>query len=124
MLDAIQAVEKLGKVEKDKEAAFISEKLKSHAKQLLILMPNIRTYLISPEESKLEEDQRNGHFATLIGRMRDEMREVQEKNERLMRDLHNERENQRTREEIKMQSKRNIEEAKSRFDQIQLDMRK
>ncbi len=49
---------------------------------------------------------------------------MQEKNERLMRELHNERENQKTREEIKRQSERNIEEAKTRFDQIQLEMRR
>ncbi len=87
---AIQAVYRMSKVEKEKEAEFVSEKLKSHAKQLLILEPSIRKILT--EEKKHEADQRNSELSTL-NRMRDELREVQERNERLMRELYNEKEN-------------------------------
>jgi hypothetical protein len=43
---------------------------------------------------------------------------MKDNNERVMRELYNETENQKTREEIKKQSERNIELAKTHFDKI------
>ncbi len=56
--------------------------------------------------------------------MCNELRDVQEKNDRVMRELYNETENKKTREEIKKQSERNIELTKLHFDQMQLEIRK
>lgn len=43
---------------------------------------------------------------------------MRDKNERVIREIINETENQKTREEIKKQSERNIELAKIHFDKI------
>lgn len=56
--------------------------------------------------------------------MGNELRDLQEKNERFMREIYNETENQKTREEIKKQSERGIELAKIHFDKIQNEMRR
>lgn len=68
--DAINAVDRVKGGEKDK---ILQEKLKSHAKQLIIHVPNLRHYLMSQEEYKGEEDLKSGRFADLISRMQGEI---------------------------------------------------
>jgi two-component sensor histidine kinase len=77
------------------------EKLKSHAKQLIIHVPNIKHLLMTHEEVKGEEDLKNGKFADLIGRLQGELADARQENERLMRELMNEKEHQRNSEMIK-----------------------
>ena len=100
------------------------EKLKALARQILILAPNIRPYLLTADESKQEEVARTGKMADLIRNMQTQLHEVQERNAGLMRDLMDERDKHRIREEIKIQGERNIEESKSRFEQIQQELRR
>ncbi len=68
--------------------------------------------------------QKNSEFAKLISRMNNDLKDLQEKNELVMRKFYNEMENQKTREEIKKQSERGIELAKLHFDKIQNEMRR
>ncbi len=71
---------------------------------------------INSNPGSLETDYRNKEFATLISGVFNELREMKDKNERVIREIINETENKKTREEIKKQSERNIELAKIHFD--------
>ena len=64
--DAINAVNRVKGEEKEK---VLKEKLKSHANQLIIHVPNIRHHLMTQEEYKGEEELKKGKFADLVARM-------------------------------------------------------
>ncbi len=68
--DAINVVENVKGGEKDK---ILQEKLKSHASQLIIYVPNLRHYLLTHEEYKGEEDLKKGKFADLIARLQGDL---------------------------------------------------
>ena len=96
--DAINAVDRVKGGEKDK---VLQEKLKSHANQLIIHVPNIRHYLMTHEEYKGEEELKKGKFADLFARMQGELTDARQQNERLMQELMNEKEIQRKSEALK-----------------------
>ncbi len=96
--DAINAVDRVKGGEKDK---VLQEKLKSHANQLIIHVPNLRHYIMTQEEYKGEEDLKKGKFADLIARMQGELADTRQQNESLLRDVMHEKEIQRKSEAMK-----------------------
>jgi hypothetical protein len=68
---------------------------------LKVLVPNINQLLPQVESQKHQEEKKSNEMVTLISGMQSELREMQAHNAKLIRDLAEERDRNRIREEIK-----------------------
>jgi uncharacterized membrane-anchored protein YhcB (DUF1043 family) len=77
------------------------EKIIEHVDMLKVLVPYINQLLPQVESQKHQEEKKTNEMVTLISGMQSDLREVQAHNAKLIRDLAEERDRNRIREEIK-----------------------
>jgi len=77
------------------------EKIIEHVDMLKVLVPNINQLLPPVESQKHQEEKKTNEMVTLISGMQSELRDIQAHNAKLIRDLAEERDRNRVREEIK-----------------------